>query len=132
MYVASSQPTAYVDIDSTLIEWNLPSDGDDPNKIVTINNNKFVINTYNLEYIIKLGMRNHVLILWSAGGAEWAANVAKALKIENLIFACVNKPTYYVDDIADPRDFMGKHVFYDSKGNRTGFKPRTLAHEEDK
>lgn len=136
MFVSPSGPVVYVDIDSTIIEWTPVEEGVVYDRVVAVTTrgvtDNFAVNIHNVEYIRKLAVRGHVVIFWSAGGSDWAAAAAKALDMEKYVFACLSKPTYFVDDIADPKEFMGKHVFYDLKGNRTGFKPNTLAHEEDK
>lgn len=128
MFVMPDGQNCYVDIDDTIIRWDVPTGDEKIDELVTVETRgikeTFLLNKYNLEYITKLAVRGHVIILWSAAGSLWAESVAKALKIEHLVTACMSKPTYYVDDIKDANQFMGKHVFFDENGVRTGYTPK--------
>lgn len=138
MYKMPSGPAVYSDIDDTIVCWGRPTqeDRDLGRRIVTIERDgiptEFVINEHNLEHLLKLAQRFHQVILYSAGGADWCEAVAKALKIEPYVFACLSKPTYYMDDVFDPKDFMGKHVFYDMQGKRHGYAPKQVIEKEGK
>lgn len=128
MYRLPDGMTVYVDVDDTLIQWEVPT-GDEPKEdLITVDTNgikeTFVVNKHNIEYIRKMAIRGHVVIVWSAGGVQWAEAVVKALKMEHLITAVLTKPHYYVDDIKDSNRFIGKYVFYDKDGNRNGFTPK--------
>lgn len=130
MFVMPDGQNCYCDIDETLVLWEPPQSDVKYSKeeliTVTVRNitRKFRINKYNIDYIEKLAVRGHLIILWSAAGALWAEAVAKALDIEHLVTACMSKPTYFVDDIKDANQFMGKHVFFDENGVRTGYAPK--------
>lgn len=130
-------PSAYFDIDDTLIMWKAPNVCErhyESDELITVNTRgieeTFVVNKHNLEYLRKLAVRGHAIIVWSAGGADWAESVVKALNIEDLVFAVMSKPTYFVDDVRDPKEFMGKHVYHDLEGNRVGFAPTSLLTEK--
>lgn len=115
-------PCAYFDVDDTLIIWkdsdgkqrNLPQIEVDCRGIIET----YYVNPYNLDYLKKLATRGHAIVLWSAGGADWAEAVAIGLEIEELVFAACAKPTYYIDDIQDPKKILGRYEFYDIDGNR--------------
>ena len=134
MHIMPNGPTAYCDVDDTLISWIRPGENTPEEDKVTVTtrdiSDTFVINHHNVEYIKKLAVRGHCVIIWSAGGSCWARAVAEALGLEKYIWAVMSKPTYFIDDIKDPKEFMGKHVFYDMMGNRTGYSPNKP--EEDK
>lgn len=121
MYKLPSGPSAYCDIDSTLIEWDVPKNATSSD-IVTVNcrgiEHDFYVNKHNLEFIIKLAARGHVVICWSAGGSDWCEAVIKALGVEKYIWAVMSKPTYYIDDIKDSNEWIGKYRFYDFDGNK--------------
>jgi phosphoserine phosphatase len=134
MFRMPDGPCCYVDVDDTLIKWSVPT-GDEPeNELVTVVcrdiKQTFAINKYNLEYLEKLAVRGHLIIVWSAAGAVWAEAVVKAFGIEHLVIATMSKPTYYVDDIRDANQFMGKHVFFDENGVRTGYAPKRDLNEK--
>lgn len=127
MHVMPNGPTAYVDIDDTLITWSRPDENtlEGDKVIITTRgiSDVFVVNHYNIEYLKKLAIRGHAIVVWSAGGSCWAKAVVEALNLEKYVFAVLSKPTYFVDDIKNPIEFMGKHVFHDINGVRTGFTP---------
>jgi phosphoserine phosphatase len=136
MFKSPPGMTAYCDIDSTLIEWDNPDTTVDKSELVEITTRGitgvFRINKYNLEYIKKLAVRGHAIVLWSKAGPCWAEAVAFALEIDDIVCACLAKPDYYIDDIQDPKEFMGKWVFHDIKGKRQGFMSKEHNKEEDK
>lgn len=107
-------PSAYFDVDGTLILWSGRTSRSvevDCRGVKTM----FYVNEENLLYLHRLASRGHAIIVWSVGGADWATSVAKALNIEHLVFACLTKPTYYIDDIKDSSGWIGKHEFYEPK-----------------
>jgi hydroxymethylpyrimidine pyrophosphatase-like HAD family hydrolase len=115
-------PCAFFDIDDTLIIWK-----DDEGKIRNLPKvevecrgimEEYYINPYNLDYLKKLATRGHAIVVWSAGGADWAEAVCIALDIEHMVFAAMAKPTYYIDDIQDPKKILGRYEFYDVDGKR--------------
>lgn len=130
MFVQKSGPTAYFDVDSTLIEWDLPTEKTPKDELVQVPirgiAGVFRYNKHNLKHLHQLALRGHNIVIWSAAGVEWCEAVAKALKIDSVVGACLNKPSYYIDDIGDANKFMGKHVFYDIDGNRHGFVPESV------
>jgi len=130
MYKMPNGPTAYFDVDDTLIMWTRPNHDTPKHDIVEVTTrgvkDSFVVNHHNVEYLKKLSIRGHAIFVWSAGGSCWAEAVIKALKLEKYVWAVGSKPTYFVDDIKDPRQFVGKHVYYDVNGVRTGFVPNNL------
>jgi predicted HAD superfamily phosphohydrolase YqeG len=120
--------TCYVDVDDTLIQWDVPTGDESESSLVTVetrgHKETFVVNVHNLEYVKKMAVRGHIIIVWSAAGVEWADSVVKALGIEHMVSAVLSKPNYYVDDIRDSNRFMGKYVFFDKDGNRNGHSPK--------
>ena len=52
--------------------------------------------------------------VWSRGGAHWAANVIKALKIEHLVHEVMTKPLVYFDD-KPAQDWLQYRVYIDPK-----------------
>ena len=114
-----------VDCEDTLVMWDLPEDmmlNDDA--LVTVScrehSDRLYPNKYNIELIKKMAKRGHEIIIWSGGGQEWAEAVVKALNLEEFVSGVIQKPTYFIDDIADPKHWMGKHGYFDSDGNRSG------------
>lgn len=132
MFKIPNGPTAYFDIDDTLIQWSY--DGSERlDDYVTIEcrgrADRYLINRYNLEHLIKLSNRGHGIVVWSAGGSDWAEAVVKGLGIEKYVDVVAPKPTYYIDDIKDPSGILGKYAFYDMSGKRHGFAPKEGSEE---
>jgi len=127
MYKVPNGPTAYIDIDDTLIQWNFV-EGYPKDDYVLIEcrdrQEEYLINRHNLEHLIKLSNRGHGIIVWSAGGSDWAEAVVKGLGIEKYVDVVAPKATYYIDDIKDPARVLGKYAFYNIDGKRHGYAPR--------
>jgi hypothetical protein len=50
------------------------------------------------------------IIVWSAGGWEWAKEVVEKLGIEEYVDAVMTKPNFYIDDLAC-KEFMGTRIY---------------------
>lgn len=118
MFSLDSKPTIFFDCDDTLVMWTIPQDysGD----LVTINYDSFkevcIPNKYVIEHLKKMKRRAHNVVVWSAGGGEWAKAVVEGLGLEKYVDATMSKPDYYVDDIEDPREWMGKYGYITLSG----------------
>lgn len=55
-------------------------------------------------------LRGHTIIVWSAGGWEWAEAVVRALKLEQYVDLVIEKPMWYYDDLT-ANEFMGKRIY---------------------
>lgn len=133
MFKIPNGPTAYFDIDDTLIEWNYVENYDITDYVVIECRGrvgKYLINRHNIEHLIKLSNRGHGIVVWSAGGSDWAEAVVKGLGIEKYVDVVAPKPTYYIDDIKDPSGILGKYAFYDMSGKRHGFAPKEGTEEK--
>ena len=123
MYKVKCGPTAYFDCDDTLVMWNLPEDvylNDD--RLVTVkcrdHSDRLYPNPYNIDLLKKMAMRGHSIVVWSGGGADWAEAAVKALNLEGYVHSVSGKPQYYIDDISNPKEWIGKHGYFDLDGNR--------------
>jgi hypothetical protein len=127
MYKVPNGPTAYFDVDDTLISWNM-EDGHSSSDYVVIEcrgrSDEYLVNRHNLMHLMKLSTRGHGIIVWSAGGSDWAEAVVKALNIEEYVDVVAPKPTYYIDDVKDPARILGKYAFYNIDGKRHGYAPK--------
>lgn len=107
MIVSNDRPTVFFDVDSTLVfSWDecplelrnedtaidITATGD-PEDAVT-----FYRHDKHENAIMDFHARGHNVIVWSAGGANWAAAVVKALCLEGCVYACLEKPRWYFDD----------------------------------
>lgn len=103
MIILSDKPTAYFDVDDTLVMWNFP-DEDDKENVVLVEtpdqgSNLFKFHAEHVEAIKKYKARGHNIVVWSAGGSEWASAVIHALNLEKFVDAIMPKPTWFYDDL---------------------------------
>lgn len=127
-------PTAFFDCDDTLLMWSIP-DGFDENDLVQVRCRGLVDelapNKYNIDLLKKMATRGHAIVVWSGGGSDWADAVVKALGLTKYVSVVTSKPTYYIDDVADPKLWVGKHGYFDINGNRYGHQ-NAFTFEKDK
>lgn len=119
-FKSRSLPHLYVDVDDTLVAWSSHLLDSKVYEKISIPFDHFieeaVINTHNVEHLKKMARRGHVVIVWSAGGVDWANAVVKALELGTYVDAVLEKPTYYLDDVEDPRNWMGKYSYFTVDG----------------
>jgi phosphoglycolate phosphatase-like HAD superfamily hydrolase len=101
------------DVDDTLIMWH----AEDLSKAIQIDDPYIKGCTYNLvpheghiQLMKKYKARGFTIVVWSAGGVDWAENVVKALKLEEFVDAVFTKPCRYVDDLKCS-EWMGNQVY---------------------
>lgn len=114
-------PSAYFDVDDTLLMWDMPEVAE-ATSIVTVTcrgkTQQRYVNHFNLDLLIKMAQSGHAIVVWSAGGSDWAEAAVKALEIEEFVHVVASKPTYFIDDISDPARVLGKHGYFDINGKR--------------
>lgn len=119
-----SGPTVMFDVDDTLIMWDTPSEEGCKGQEIEINCNGItcyrVPNRYNINMLKKFYESGHIVILWSGSGVRWCKAAIEALEIEDYVHGCISKPSYYIDDISDPKKWIGKHGYIDMGGKRSG------------
>jgi phosphoserine phosphatase len=67
-----------------------------------------------IELLKDFASRGHTIIVWSAGGEEWAWYVVKKLKLTGIVRYTMSKPDWYIDDL-QPEEFMKGRIYYDLK-----------------
>lgn len=126
MIVIPGDKIAYCDVDDTLVSWSSTAeekekDGvkfDCPGSMVwDVDGSEIgyaapwsevlVPNLLMIEQLKKLKLRHHTIVVWSAGGYEWAEIVVKTLKLEHIVDLVICKPTYVFDDLP-VEEFMPK------------------------
>lgn len=114
-------PTAFFDCDDTLVMWNIPANFP-VEELVRCECRNFVEylapNKYNIDLLVKMAKRGHSIVIWSGGGADWAEAVVIGLGLQDYVSVVTSKPTYYIDDICNPKEWIGKHGYFDLKGKR--------------
>jgi len=94
----------YFDVDQTLLMFGYDKHPD----AVEVERNgvklKVVPHKQHIDLIKTTKFRKHVVIVWSAGGAEWAEFAIKFLKLEKYVDYVASKPAWFTDD--RPADFF--------------------------
>lgn len=97
------EPIAYFDVDDTLVSWEhygkqLPGmvEFEDPH---THGSLFLEVITEHIESMKKHKLRGHTIIVWSAGGADWAEEVVTKLGLRSMVDAVMSKPDWFYDDI---------------------------------
>lgn len=120
MYKVTPGPTVYFDVDDTLVSWFIPKGFE--GKLVEVecrgHVNHLATNTHNVDLLKKMASRGHAIVVWSGGGADWAEAVVKALQLEEYVEVVMGKPTYYIDDRPNAKEWLGKHGFFTMDGKR--------------
>ena len=113
MQVIDEKPTVYFDIDNTLVLWNDKSSVSVvrvPDVDVEGKYYRLSIHQKHVQLLLRYHKQGYNIVVWSAAGSRWAANVIKALGLEEIVDLAISKPTRYVDDL-DASEFMGKRYF---------------------
>ena len=127
MIVIPTKPTVFCDIDDTIALWSPTQEQLDeygveitcPGSSIEIDGQitsitswteKLVPHRKHIEQLKKHKMRGHIVVLWSAGGADWCAAVAKAFNLENIVDLCISKPNWAYDDL-QPNEFIPKPIW---------------------
>lgn len=86
MYVLESDKCLWVDVDDTLIMWSEDHGGWSPHE-------------EHIALVKQFHARGQKIVVWSAGGVEWAVKAIEWLKLENYVDLVVSKPAWFIDDL---------------------------------
>ena len=124
MKVARSEHTICFDVDDTLIMWDQnhtqPFEGavkvQCPYDCQTTYHRP---HTRHIEFLKKQAAKGYTVVVWSAGGSQWAMAAVVALGIEEHVDFVMSKPQKWVDDLSNPADVLGIHLYLDEEGHST-------------
>lgn len=115
------EPIVYFDCDDTLVSWQHYGQYN-PDTVAfedpATKGHLFLEPIY--EHIDALKghkLRGHTVIVWSAGGADWAETVVKTLGLTNHVDAVMSKPDWFYDDIPSSEFMPEINRKYYKKGN---------------
>ena len=122
MIKLSDKPTVFFDVDSTLVftqsecPINQTEFGHDE-FIITEGRFKrvFTVHKPHIECIKDFKARGHNVVVWSAGGADWAALVIEKLELTDYVDVVMCKPDWYFDDLSVDQ-WIGKHCYITFNG----------------
>lgn len=101
--------TIFFDVDDTLLMWGSRYKG---NPSVTINFRDSIYNLYpnqrHIDDLILHKSKGDIVVVWSAGGADWAETATKALNLEAYVDVCLSKPNKWYDDLT-ANEILFKH-----------------------
>ncbi len=106
------RPTAYFDIDDTLI--TKASDSAANTVWIAAPGQREALFRPITRHIAALKLhktRGHQVVVWSQGGSDWAEAVVKALKLEEYVDLIVPKPGWFFDDLR-PEEFMDRRFYF--------------------
>lgn len=113
------EPLICMDVDDTLVSWSQYESEDASAGAVKFFNprdNKYIWLNVIQEHIDAIKahkLRGHTVIIWSAGGVEWAQVVVDTLGLTPYVDACMAKPNWYYDDVPSSEfmpEFNRKHA----------------------
>jgi len=111
--------TIFFDVDDTLVMWDFGKYPNSQNKKIEFikhgySTNYLIPHTKHIQALKDHYINGHIVVVWSAGGAEWAKCVVLGLGLESFVHLTMSKPTWYYDDL-NPLDFMPliNRVYYE-------------------
>jgi FMN phosphatase YigB (HAD superfamily) len=126
MLVVNCKQTVFFDVDCTLAMWDATPEQleaygieiECPGSLVDIDNDgnesyapawkqMILPHRKHIEQLKKHKMRGHTVIVWSAGGYDWAEAVIKAFKLAEYVDLVISKPIWCYDDL-QPNEFIPK------------------------
>ncbi len=105
------RPVTCYDIDDTIIPWAPNSQAEDRVTVECMGrSSQMQVMTRHVENLKRHWKRGHVIVVWSAGGGEWAKAVVEALGLTSQVDVVMAKPSWYYDD-KPCEDWMGRRIF---------------------
>lgn len=111
--------STFFDVDETLVFWKTGvEEGDRQIQVVDPYTGRYldlVPHERHIDLLLRKKSQGHIIIVWSAGGSEWARTIVNALGLQDSVDLVMAKPVQYVDDLAMDqwgvsRCYLGKHV----------------------
>lgn len=136
MKVIPGHRTVFFDVDDTLLIANYGLLDYKPEDVVfcqcpdTGYKNNFLKHTRHINLLRQFRARGHTIVVWSQGGYRWAESAVKALGLVDLVDVCIDKPSWYVDDLPC-QAFMGKNVYLHPTDPSKDVKHYVLSNSED-
>lgn len=116
MIVIPGNTIVYFDCDDTLVRWNPTSEQlnkegiaiECPAGLICVDDElvpapswiaRVVPHKKHIDQLIRHKMRGHTVVVWSAGGYDWAEQVVKTLQLEQYVDLVISKPKWIYDDV---------------------------------
>jgi FMN phosphatase YigB (HAD superfamily) len=134
MLVIDSDKVTFFDVDDTLVKWSFSQEEADQYGIKFNNfgyETLLVPHRTHIEQLKKHRARGHKIIVWSAGGYDWAAEVVKVLGLEDAVDLVISKPTWFYDDLPASHFLPEGNRIYIKDGNIKPEPKPTNAHSAE-
>lgn len=103
MITFSSDKIAMFDVDDTLVFFEernkYPTFIQDQCSTLELDGVEYLVNDEMVTLLKEHSRRGHVIVVWSAGGSEWAKRAIDKLGIESFVDAVMAKPAWIYDDL---------------------------------
>lgn len=86
MHILPSDRCLWVDVDDTLIMWSE-------------DHTSWLPHLEHIALIKQFSSRGQKIVVWSAGGVEWAVQAINLLELEPYVDLVVSKPAWFIDDL---------------------------------
>lgn len=124
--------TFFFDVDDTLLFLNKEGHPD-AKEIIRNGVTKHVLaHEPHIELMRDAKFRGHKVVVWSAGGAEWAEFVVNWLGIGDLVNHIIGKPDWYVDDQIAGTDRFLPEAIRIYKSHQDGYDHEEMDKSEEK
>lgn len=106
------------DVDDTLLMWSIPQGYSGPLVKTKLNGieEEHRPNLPAIEHLKKMKARGYAVIVWSAGGSDWAEEAVRALNLQDFVDVIMPKIDFHLDDVDDPKDKIGKWQYITPEG----------------
>jgi len=96
-----TRPNVFFDVDDTLVMWNQSPDHPKAIELPLLDGHKEILvpHEHHIKQMKDHKARGHYVVVWSAGGWEWANAVVVALGLEQYVDEVMDKPHWYYDDV---------------------------------
>ena len=104
MLILADKPTAYFDVDETLVMWTQQPDSGPSVFLSSLIAEPFNAgiwlwpSAHHIERLKSQAMLGHQIVVWSHGGSTHAARVVQLLGLEPYVQVCARKPDWVYDD----------------------------------
>lgn len=110
MLVVPGENIVAFDVDETLVMWSDKFSQPHENSIgfkdpYDDSTNYLLPHIKHIDLLKKYKGRGLTVIVWSAGGVEWARSVVKTLELETYVDLVITKPNKLVDDLTPSEIF---------------------------
>jgi FMN phosphatase YigB (HAD superfamily) len=120
LIVLQNKNSIFFDCDDTLVMWDNKHKNFDESNCVVVTDpiigfcEALVPHDEHIRILKEYKRDGKTIVVWSAGGWEWAKAVVEALWLEDFVDAVMEKPMAYVDDL-NCVQFMGTRIYKDMK-----------------